>query len=117
MADTAFLHFPADAVDPMVMLRLPESARRVFGVVRTQGPLTYAQLNASVAMPPRTVRYAIKSLKDAGLIETRCSLRDCRTCYFFVHRTCAGLAALDAPGGPTAVPAPAAGLGKSLPLA
>ena len=37
-------------------------------------------------MPDRTIRFAVQRLKDAGLIDARCSLKDCRTRYFFVSR-------------------------------
>jgi len=98
MAEFAFLHFPADAVqvDPLKLSRLPASAQAVFAAVRAQGPLTHQNLRDATGLPPRTIRYAVRRLKDAGLLETRCSLRDCRTCYFFVHRRCVGVEALEA---------------------
>lgn len=98
MTGYRFLHFPADAVqvDPFRLGRLPESARRVFAAVRDHGPLTHAALHAATGMPPRTISYALKRLKDAGFVDTRCSLGDCRTCYFFVHRRCVGIEALEA---------------------
>ena len=98
MDEYAFLHFPADAVhaEPIRLLRLPESARTVFAAVREGGPLTHAELQQETGLPPRTVRFAVKRLKDDGLLDTRCSLRDCRTCYFFVNKRCVGVAALEA---------------------
>lgn len=98
MGEYAFLHFPAEAVhvDPVRLGALPDSARRVFQAVVQQGPLTHADLHAATELPPRTIRFAIRRLKDEALIETRCSLRDCRTCYFFVNRRCVGIDALDA---------------------
>lgn len=92
-----FLHFPAEAVqvDRFRFGRLPESARRVFEAIMEAGPLTHAELRDRTDMPPRTVRYALKRLKDEGFVDARCSLRDCRTCYFFVHQKCVGMEALD----------------------
>jgi predicted transcriptional regulator len=92
-----FLHFPADAVqvDRVKFGRLPESARTVFEAVKAEGPLTHAELREKTGIPPRTIRYAVKRLKDEGFIDTRCSLRDCRTCYFFVHKRCVGVEALE----------------------
>lgn len=97
MREYAFLHFPAESVqvDWVRMGRMPESARTVFGAVKAQGPLTHAGLAQSTGLPARTIRYAIKRLKDEGFLDTRCSLRDCRTCYFFVNRRCIGVEALD----------------------
>lgn len=93
-----FLHFPADAVqvDPIVLTRLPESARRVFEAVKQGGPITHTELRERTGMPARTIRFAVKRLKDEGLIDTRCSLQDCRTCFFFVHQRCVGVEALEA---------------------
>ncbi|MGB0653268.1 MAG: winged helix-turn-helix domain-containing protein [Thermoplasmatota archaeon] len=93
----AYLHFPADAVqvDRRLFGRLPPSAQKVFEAVRDQGPLTNQELQEATAMPARTVRYAVKRLKEEGLVDTRCSLRDCRTCYFFVDKRCVGVEALE----------------------
>jgi DNA-binding transcriptional ArsR family regulator len=92
-----FLHFPAEAVqvDRFRFGRLPDSAKRVFDAVKAAGPLTHAELRERTDMPARTVRYALKRLRDEGFVDTRCSLRDCRTCYFFVHQKCVGVEALD----------------------
>lgn len=91
-----YLHFPADAVhvDPREFGRLPESAQKVFEAIKQHGPVTHAGLRDVTDMPARTIRYAVKRLRDDGFVDTRCSLRDCRTCYFFVHRRCVGVEAL-----------------------
>ncbi|MEK6975259.1 MAG: winged helix-turn-helix domain-containing protein [Candidatus Thermoplasmatota archaeon] len=90
MGEYEFLHYPPDAVqvDADRYGRLPESARRVFAAVRDDGPLTHADLRRRTGLPPRTVRFAVKRLKDEGLVDTRSSLRDCRNTYFFVSRAC-----------------------------
>lgn len=90
MGEYDFLRFPAEAVqiDPHQFARLPESAQRVFEAVRDHGPLTHVGLREHTGIPARTVRFAVKRLKDAGFVDTRCSLQDCRTCYFFVAREC-----------------------------
>jgi DNA-binding transcriptional ArsR family regulator len=90
LSEYEFLHFPPEAiqVDPDRYGRLPESARRVFAAVREDGPLTHADLRRRTGLPPRTVRFAVKRLKDEGFVDTRCSLRDCRNTYFFVSKTC-----------------------------
>ncbi len=98
MAEYGFLHFPAEAVhvDPVRFGALPESAKRVFEAVKVQGPLTHADLRVATEMPARTIRFAVKRLKEEGFVDTRCSLRDCRTCYFFVSKLCVGVEALEA---------------------
>jgi len=97
MQEYEFLHFPPDAVqvDPIRFGRLPESARTVFTAIRNGGPLTHADLRDATGMPPRTIRFAVKRLKDEGYIDSRCSLTDCRTCYFFVHKRFVGIEALE----------------------
>ncbi|MEK6985043.1 MAG: helix-turn-helix domain-containing protein [Candidatus Thermoplasmatota archaeon] len=99
MVEAQFLHFPADAVqvDPVRLARLPQSAQRTFGVVREAGPLTSAELLVRTGLPARTLRYAVRRLKQEGLVDARCSLRDCRTCYFFVSKRCLGLGASESP--------------------
>lgn len=99
MDEYRFLHFPAESVhvDPFEFQKLPASAQKVFEACRDQGPLTSTELQDATGIPSRTVRFAVKRLKDAGLLDTRCSLRDCRTCYFFVHRRCVGVDALETP--------------------
>lgn len=93
-----YLHFPADAVhvDPVRFGRLPDSAQRVFVAIRDGGPVTHQELRDATGIPPRTIRFAVKRLKDEGFIDTRCSLKDCRTCFFFVHKRCVGVEALEA---------------------
>ena len=88
MGEYEFLHFPAAAVtvEPGQLDSLPESAQRVFGAVRDEGPLTHAGLRDRTGLPPRTIRFAVKRLRDEGLVDARSSLKDCRTCYFFVSR-------------------------------
>ena len=75
---------------PEVVERLPPSARLVYEKLQLTGPLTHRGLVQSTGMPPRTVRYAVGRLKEAGVIGARCNLMDCRQCYFFVSQQCAG---------------------------
>lgn len=88
MGEYEFLHFPPASVrvEPGRLDRLPESAQRVFGAVRDDGPLTHAGLRERTGLPPRTIRFAVKRLREEGLVDARSSLKDCRTCYFFVSR-------------------------------
>lgn len=80
---------PASA-PPMLPESLPPSARQVFQTLSTNGPLTHKDLVLATGMPGRTVRYAVGRLKEAGVIGARCSLMDCRQCYFFVANQCPG---------------------------
>jgi DNA-binding transcriptional ArsR family regulator len=97
VAEYEFLRFPAASVqvDPVRYGQLPESARTVFEAVKHEGPLTHADLRERTGLPPRTIRFAVKRLKEEALLDTRCSLRDCRTCYFFVSKNCVDEQALE----------------------
>lgn len=88
MADLPTLRVPAEAIgiDEASQSRLPESARRVLDAVIRFAPVTHADLRDLTGIPARTIRYAVRRLRDEGIIDSRCSLQDCRTCYFFIHR-------------------------------
>jgi len=75
---------------PEVPEGLPNSARQVYETLAVQGPLTHKDLVRVTGMPGRTVRYAVGRLKEAGVLGARCNLQDCRQCYFFVAKICAG---------------------------
>jgi DNA-binding transcriptional ArsR family regulator len=97
MGEYEFLRFPAEAVrvDEDRFGRLPGSAQRVFDAVKDDGPLTHADLRRRTGLPPRTIRFAVKRLRDEGFVDARSSLKDCRTCYFFVSRDCVEHGALE----------------------
>lgn len=75
---------------PAMLEGLPNSARAVYATLAARGPLTHKGLLEATGMPPRTVRYAVGRLKEAGVIGARCNLMDCRQCYFFVAQACPG---------------------------
>lgn len=74
--------------DPLA--QLPPSARQVYATLSTAGALTHRDLVRTTGMPPRTVRYAVGRLREAGVIGARCNLHDCRQCYFYVAQQCPG---------------------------
>ncbi len=53
---------------------LPPSARMVFDVLASHGPLTQKDLISKTDLPPRTVRYALGRLKEESII---------RECFYF----------------------------------
>lgn len=83
-----FLHVSPEEVqvDAGELRSLPNSARTIFSVILDHGAVTHADLRQITGMPARTIRYGVRRLKEDGLIDSRCSLRDSRTCYFFVHQ-------------------------------
>ena len=57
---------------------LPPSAKHVFDVLATNGPLTQKDLIKKTDLPPRTVRYALSRLKGEDILEERFCFRDAR---------------------------------------
>ncbi len=53
---------------------LPPSAKLVFNVLASDGPLTQKDLISKTDLPPRTVRYALGRLKEESII---------RECFYF----------------------------------
>ncbi len=53
---------------------LPPSAKLVFNVLASDGPLTQKDLISKTDLPPRTVRYALGRLKEESVI---------RECFYF----------------------------------
>ncbi len=62
----------------MQNIHLPPSSRTLFGLFKDGMQLTYKQLVAQSGLPPRTVRYALKKLKDNGLIAEKFNFQDAR---------------------------------------
>src|ERR1041385_6909849 len=88
MTEYSFLHFPQHAVliGDETRETLPSSARSVLAAVSERGPLTHQDLALATGLPPRTIRHPLRRPQHNGLLESVSSLRDSRTCYFFVSR-------------------------------
>lgn len=65
---------------------LPPSAEQVFELLALEGPLTHRELVEYTDIPARTVRYAVKRLKQADCLGERVNLKDCRQRFFFIQR-------------------------------
>lgn len=57
---------------------LPASAKLVARVLEHEGVLSGTELATETRLPPRTVRYAVDRLVDAGVVSEAFSLRDAR---------------------------------------
>ncbi len=57
---------------------LPPSAKLVAKVLDYNDTLTQSELAEKTLLPPRTVRYALSRLEDAGVVESRFSFSDAR---------------------------------------
>ncbi|WP_253738085.1 helix-turn-helix domain-containing protein [Halohasta salina] len=57
---------------------LPPSAKLVAKVLEYNDTLTQSELAEETLLPPRTVRYALSRLEDAGVVDSRFSFSDAR---------------------------------------
>lgn len=64
--------------DPDVVEFLPPSARQVFQVLASNGPLTQKDIISKTDLPPRTVRYALNRLRGEEMLQERFCFRDAR---------------------------------------
>jgi DNA-binding transcriptional ArsR family regulator len=64
--------------DPDVLEYLPPSAKHVFQVLASDGPLTQKDIISRTDLPPRTVRYALDRLRGEEMIEERFCFQDAR---------------------------------------
>jgi len=65
-----------DRWDPV--REMPPSAKLVAKVLDYNETLTQSQLAEETLLPPRTVRYALSRLEDAGVVDSRFSFTDAR---------------------------------------
>lgn len=57
---------------------LPPSAKLVYKTLSYEGPLTQGDLATESLLPSRTVRYALSTLEDEGLVTEELYLQDAR---------------------------------------
>lgn len=57
---------------------LPPSAKLVYKTLEYEGPLTQGQLAAQSLLPARTVRYALSTLEDEGVVTDELYIQDAR---------------------------------------
>ncbi len=57
---------------------LPPSAKLVYKTLEYEGPLTQGQLADQSLLPARTVRYALSSLEDEGVVDEALYIQDAR---------------------------------------
>lgn len=57
---------------------LPPSAKLVYKTLQYEGPLTQGQLAAESLLPARTVRHALSTLEDEGVVDEELYIQDAR---------------------------------------
>ena len=65
-------------VNAVNKVRLPPSSQRVLALLKDGQSRTFKQVTQEIEISPRTVRYAIKKLKESGLIIEKFNFRDAR---------------------------------------
>lgn len=60
------------------LYELPPSAKLVYKTLDYEGPQTQSSLTESTKLSDRTARYALKELKNAGLVTEEICFRDAR---------------------------------------
>jgi DNA-binding transcriptional regulator GbsR (MarR family) len=77
---------PDPTLAPSPPEELPPSAEEVYELLALEGPMTHRELVEYTEMPARTVRYAVRRLKEIDCLGERVNLKDCRQRFFFVKR-------------------------------
>jgi DNA-binding MarR family transcriptional regulator len=62
----------------MQTITLPPSSKTVLAILDTGGAMTHKDLVEKTRLAPRTVRYALKKLKERHLIIEKFNFRDAR---------------------------------------
>lgn len=70
---------------------LPPSAERILHALSAYGPSTHGDLVRLTGLPPRTLRFALRRLREDGHLEWRLSLKDARRRIYFLARNATGL--------------------------
>ncbi len=63
---------------PGIMDQLPPSSKIVLRILGTEGAMTHKEIVKKSHCPPRTVRYALRKLKERKLLIEKMNLRDMR---------------------------------------
>ncbi|MCX6677588.1 MAG: helix-turn-helix domain-containing protein [Methanothrix sp.] len=71
--------------DPDVVEYLPPSAKQVFQVLASDGPLTQKDIINKTDLPPRTVRYALGRLKGEEMLLERFCFSDARQSLYSLN--------------------------------
>lgn len=65
-------------------LRLPCSAKLVYKILEIKKSATFQEIKNETGLPDRTIREAIRKLKEEGLIQTRICLDDTRSRVYII---------------------------------
>ncbi len=66
-------------------ISIPQSAKKIFEILRQEGPLTSGDLEKRCTYSDRTIRNALKKLMRIGLVRKVANFSDMRTSLFHVQ--------------------------------
>jgi predicted transcriptional regulator len=66
----------------MTTLLLPQSSKKVLEILKAGGEMTHKDIVIRTHLAPRTVRYALKKLKEQHLIIEKFNFRDARSIIY-----------------------------------
>lgn len=70
----------------MVSISMPKSCLSVLMQLEKSGVQTHKDLVLSTGLAPRTVRYALRRLKEEGLVVEKFNFRDARQSMYYPTR-------------------------------
>ena len=65
----------------------PKSIKKIFGLIRREGPLTSAEIEDKSQYSDRTVRVALRKLLTLGFIKKSINWEDMRTALFHLPKS------------------------------
>jgi DNA-binding MarR family transcriptional regulator len=71
--------------DLNVVKYLPPSARQVFQLLASDGPLTQKEIISRTDLPSRTVRYALERLREEEMLKESFCFRDARQSLYYLY--------------------------------
>ncbi|MGF3499266.1 MAG: helix-turn-helix transcriptional regulator [Candidatus Methanosuratincola sp.] len=65
---------------------MPFTVAKVLEIIALEGPATQSDIRKKTSIPTRTVKYAIKSLRESGMIKEIPDWKDMRKKIYVVQR-------------------------------
>ena len=69
-------------INKKLISNMPPSSLKVYEIIQTSKRLRFADIASQTNYSTRTVRYALRDLKDAGLVGKIYDINDMRRCFY-----------------------------------
>ncbi|MFX1284645.1 MAG: winged helix DNA-binding protein [Promethearchaeota archaeon] len=70
------------AMNNKLFVNMPPSSKKVYNIILAGKQMRFKDITEQTKYSTRTVRYALRDLKDAGLIGQIPDMMDLRRCYY-----------------------------------